>query len=247
MERFAKLWGETIAPQWQRPPAGQESEGAGILHFTVDGVHVLLTAVGQALIPEKGQLPQHGCHVMATFFAPEAGEAGAAAAPALADQGDPAGPATRDELMRRHRMVAAHVVYTEVMDSLMREPEAVGVFREELGVVFPPQMFASLAEFLTKGQAPLPLWINVRVSSSGLAEGRTLGLPFFGHLDLQVRESARSTDEVYDLLMNVANYIVTGDAYLLPGQTLGYSADQNLAISQEISPADGAAVIRLDV
>ncbi|MDF2419770.1 DUF4261 domain-containing protein, partial [Trueperella pyogenes] len=61
-----------------------------------------------------------------------------------------------------------------------------------------------------------------------------------------VRESTRSEEEVYNLLMNVANYVVTGETYLLPSQTLGYAEGQEIAISQEVSEADGATVIRLD-
>ncbi|QOQ39744.1 DUF4261 domain-containing protein [Trueperella pecoris] len=256
-DRFASLWGETIVPRWE--VVDEDAGDAGrVLHFEVDGVHVLLTPVNHGLTLEKGQLPLHRFHVAASFFAPETSDAEAnpddepsasASAPSAAScERDPAhGPAEEmEELRRRHRMVSAHVVFTEVMDALMREPAAIGVYRDELGVLMPPSMVTKLAELLTTGQAPLPLWVNVRVHKHDLTFGRTLGLTNFGHLDLQVRDSTRSEEEVYNLLMNVANYIVTGETYLLPSQTLGYTDGGQIVISQEVSQADGATVIRLD-
>lgn len=68
----------------------------------------------------------------------------------------------------------------------------------------------------------------------------------FGHLDVQVRESTRSEEEVYNLLMNVANYVVTGETYLLPSQTLGYAEGQEDRYFAGSLESDGATVIRLD-
>lgn len=235
--RLGDLWGEQVTSTWEQ--ADEADPNTRILHFEIDGVHVLLTPVNHGLTLEKGQLPLHRFHVAASFYAPEdqAGEG------ELAGE-DPANPVR--ELRRRHRMVSAHIVYTEVMDALMREPAAIGVYRDELGVLMPPAMVTQLSDMLRHGQAPLPLWVNVRVHKHDLTNGRTLGLPAFGHLDLQIRESTRSDDDVYNMLMNAANYIVSGDTYLLPGQSLGYADGEALAISQEVSQADGATVIRLD-
>ncbi|MDP9831332.1 DUF4261 domain-containing protein [Trueperella abortisuis] len=241
-ERFAALWGETITPAWEVVDE-QAGDAGRVLHFELDGVHVLLTPVPHGLVLERGQLPLHRFHVAASFFVPDDAPGEPGGAPVA--EPDPEAALER-ELRRRHKMVKAHVVFTEVMDGLMREPAAIGVYRDELGVLMPPSMVTSLAEMLTKGQAPLPLWINTRVHSHDLTFGRTLGLTDFGHLDVQVRESTRSEEDVYNLLMNVANYVVTGDTFLLPSQTLGYSDGEQIAISQEVSQADGATVIRLD-
>lgn len=89
------------------------------------------------------------------------------------------------EIGLRRRALTAHVVLTEVADALMREKSAVGLFRPELGVVQPPRMTVELADLLSKGQAPIPLWVGIRVSKPDLVYGRTLGLPLFGHLDLE--------------------------------------------------------------
>ena len=155
------------------------------------------------------------------------------------------GPVQDLELKLRRRMVKAHTVMTQLMDALMREEAAVGVYRGELGVVQPPQMVIELADLLSKGQVPLPLWIAIRVYNPDLSHGRTLGLPLFGHLDLDVMDSAHSGQDVFDMLANIADYIISSDSFLLPGQTIGYRDGEELAIMQEVSPADGQPVLRI--
>ena len=145
----------------------------------------------------------------------------------------------------RRRALTAHVVLAEVADALMREESAVGLFRPELGVVQPPRMVVELADLLSKGQAPIPLWVGIRVSKPDLVYGRTLGLPLFGHLDLEVVGSLHSEEEVYAMLSNVVDYLLSAEAFLLPGQSVGYRDGKDLAISQAVSPADRAAVLHI--
>ena len=149
------------------------------------------------------------------------------------------------EVGLRRRALTAHVVLAEVADALMREESAVGLFRPELGVVQPPRMVVELADLLSKGQAPIPLWVGIRVSKPDLVYGRTLGLPLFGHLDLEVVGSLHSEEEVYAMLSNVVDYLLSADAFLLPGQSVGYRDGKDLAVSQAVSPADRAAVLHI--
>lgn len=149
------------------------------------------------------------------------------------------------EVGLRRRALTAHVVLAEVADALMREESAVGLFRPELGVVQPPRMVVELADLLSKGQAPIPLWVGIRVSKPDLVYGRTLGLPLFGHLDLEVVGSLHSEEEVYAMLSNVVDYLLSADAFLLPGQSVGYRDGKDLVISQAVSPADRAAVLHI--
>lgn len=241
--RLGDLWNEKIEPTWstvEPDPNNPAAPSGDILHFAIEGIQVMLSPINHGLVIEEGQLPLHRFHVAATFYAPEAGAMEGKIAGEGAGVGD-----NLKEVKKRHRMLSAHVVYTEVMDALMREPAALGVYRYEMGVMQPPAMITELSEMLTKGQAPMPLWINIRLHQPALTRARTLGLGNFGHLDLEVIDSKRSGEDVYNFLANVANYIVTSDTYLLPGQTLGYTKDESLDITQEVSDSDGATVIRI--
>lgn len=262
--RVGTLWNESMAFAWER--------GGSILRFALRDVVVLLSPVSGEALPERGRLPAHGFHVALTCFAPmeDVGGFGAEAngferegGDSEGDVGDRAAEAGSSrmpgftgeeiseleglprEIALRRRAVTAHVVLAEVADALMREKSAVGLFRPELGVVQPPQMVVELADLLSKGQAPIPLWVGIRVSKPDLVYGRTLGLPLFGHLDLEVVGSLHSEEEVYAMLSNVVDYLLSADAFLLPGQSVGYRDGKDLAVSQAVSPADRAAVLHI--
>ncbi|MBM7824486.1 hypothetical protein JOD55_000313 [Arcanobacterium pluranimalium] len=242
LARLKELWSMEIEPQWQHvdaDPSNPKLVPGDLVHFTDQGVQVMLSPLNYPLDFDGGALPQHVFHVPVTLYAP----AEDAAHGVLA--GERTNSLEAPELKRRKRMVSAHILLTQVMDALMREDAAVGVFRAELGIVQPPQMVVTMAEQLTRGEAPLPLWVNIRTVKPDLTVGRTLGLPLFGHLDLEIRESVKAEDDVYSMLASIANYIITGDTYLLPGQTLGSSDGEKLAITQDLSPFDKSPVIRV--
>ena len=211
------------------------------MRFFVDDVLVMMTPVMEELAVERGQLPEHLFYVAITCYAPLGAEAFAEVA-----GGDGVPDMNKVAVMKRKRMVSAHIVMTQVLDAILRESAAVGVFRSELGVVQPPQMITELADSLAHGQAPLPLWVGVRIFRPDLAHGRTLGLPLFGHLDLEVTDSTRTEEDLYAMLANISDYIIASDAYLLPGQTVGYRDGVELAITQAVSEADGTPVLRID-
>lgn len=267
--RLDMLWQLPVEGSWAEVTAEQTGGSSGSLyHFeTPNGLTVMLTPISGAAEIDKGELPEHSFHVMATCFAPivdpRTGERLTMQEPDStfidpitgmdfdAEDLDPeAGPTyvvdpnLTEEIQRRRRSIDAHTVMTQMMDSLMREDAAVGVLRLELGVVHPPKMVVELADMLGRGQAPLPLWVGVRTFHPELTNARTLGLGLFGHLDLEVMDSLHSEEDVYSMLTNLCDYLITSDQFLMPGSTVGYQGDE-LTVSQATSPADDAQVLRI--
>lgn len=269
--RVGTLWNESIAFAWERggsilrfalrdvvvllsPVSGEAVPERGRL--PAHGFHVALTCF--APMEDVG-----GFGAEANGFGREGGGSEGDVGDSEGDVGDRAAEAGSSrmpgftgeeiseleglprEIALRRRAVTAHVVLAEVADALMREKSAVGLLRPELGVVQPPQMVVEFADLLSKGQAPIPLWVGIRVSKPDLVHGRTLGLPLFGHLDLEVVGSLHSEEEVYAMLSNVVDYLLSADAFLLPGQSVGYRDGKDLAVSQAVSPADRAAVLHI--
>lgn len=263
--RLELIWDMPVQAQWAEVEAEASGGASGSLyHFeTDDRVTVMLTPVSGELKPAKGALPEHFFHVMLTCFAPisdpHTGEILTRKQRGFIDpitglcidsededgEDIPVVDAKlAPEVQRRRRSIDAHTVMTQVMDTLMREEAAIGIYRAELGVVQPSVMVIELADMLARGQAPVPLWVGVRTFTVDLVNARTLGLPLFGHLDLDVMGSARSEDDVYAMLTNLVNYIVTSDQFLMPGQTIGYQ-DEDLTLIQTTSPADDAPILRI--
>lgn len=269
--RVGTLWNESVAFEWEEggsilrfalrdvvvllsPVPGESVPERGQL--PAHGFHVALTCFAPMEDIGGFVAGSGGSGAGAGGFGREAGGSGGEVGDRAADAGGSGIPGfTGEEIAElkglprevglRRRALTAHVVLAEVADALMREESAVGLFRPELGVVQPPRMVVELADLLSKGQAPIPLWVGIRVSKPDLVYGRTLGLPLFGHLDLEVVGSLHSEEEVYAMLSNVVDYLLSADAFLLPGQSVGYRDGKDLAISQAVSPADRAAVLHI--
>ncbi|MBP3223136.1 MAG: DUF4261 domain-containing protein [Actinomycetaceae bacterium] len=231
------------------PSMGRGNSG-NIYHFSYQGMTMMLTPVSSPLeVENDGTLPPHEFHVMITCFAPVRDASTGHINTYTNSQGEtvPVVPqGIIEESARRRMAVQAHTLMVQMLDSLMREESAVGVFRRELGVVHSAQMIVELADSLSKGEAPLLLWVRVVTARPDLVSGRTFGLPLFGHLDVEITESTRTEDDVYALLSNIANYVISSDFFLLPGQTIGYRDGEKLALTQNTSPVDGNNVIRID-
>lgn len=269
--RVGTLWNESVAFEWEEggsilrfalrdvvvllsPVPGEAVPERGRL--PAHSFHVALTCFAPMEDIGGFGAGAGGSGAGAGGFGREAGGSGGEVGDRAADAGGSGIPGfTGEEIAElkglprevglRRRALTAHVVLAEVADALMREESAVGLFRPELGVVQPPRMVVELADLLSKGQAPIPLWVGIRVSKPDLVYGRTLGLPLFGHLDLEVVGSLHSEEEVYAMLSNVVDYLLSADAFLLPGQSVGYRDGKDLAISQAVSPADRAAVLHI--
>lgn len=269
--RVGTLWNESVAFEWEEggsilrfalrdvvvllsPVPGEAVPERGRL--PAHGFHVALTCFAPMEDIGGFRAGAGGFEAGAGGFGREPGGSGDEVGDRAADAGGSGIPGfTGEEIAElkglprevglRRRALTAHVVLAEVADALMREESAVGLFRPELGVVQPPRMVVELADLLSKGQAPIPLWVGIRVSKLDLVYGRTLGLPLFGHLDLEVVGSLHSEEEVYAMLSNVVDYLLSADAFLLPGQSVGYRDGKDLAISQAVSPADRAAVLHI--
>lgn len=269
--RVGTLWNESVAFEWEEggsilrfalrdvvvllsPVPGEAVPERGRL--PAHSFHVALTCFAPMEDIGGFGAGARGFEAGAGGFGRKAGGSGGEVGDRAADAGGSGIPGfTGEEIAElkglprevglRRRALTAHVVLAEVADALMREESAVGLFRPELGVVQPPRMVVELADLLSKGQAPIPLWVGIRVSKPDLVYGRTLGLPLFGHLDLEVVGSLHSEEEVYAMLSNVVDYLLSADAFLLPGQSVGYRDGKDLAISQAVSPADRAAVLHI--
>lgn len=149
------------------------------------------------------------------------------------------------EIALRRRALAAHVVLAKVADAIMREEAAVGLYRSELGIVQPPDMISQLASLLSRGEAPVPLWVGIHVVKPDLVCGRTLGLPLFGHLDLEVVDSMHSEEEVFSMFASLVYYVLFSDGHFLPGQSIEYEDGAALTIAQGVSPTDGGTILRI--
>jgi len=58
-----------------------------------------------------------------------------------------------------------------------------------------------------------------------------MGVLSFGKQEIEVVDSPLALDELYGFLVNICSYVIGSDVVFQHGETLGYTAEQKIAIT----------------
>ncbi|WP_040161433.1 DUF4261 domain-containing protein [Nigerium massiliense] len=139
-------------------------------------------------------------------------------------------------------------LFSVVASIVMEQPGATALHYGNAGITFPAERYSGLVvDALEGGEAPVDVWTSVWMgrNDDGTVTAWTLGLDTFGHADLTVQGSPLEPEEVFERLVSLAAYIVTTGAVLLPGQSVGYSADQQLPVEASGSQMHPNGALRI--
>lgn len=109
-------------------------------------------------------------------------------------------------------------------------PEALGFYTS--GTVFEPRAYRDFAEVMRDGQLPILnlVWFGLYVGEAGGVGGCTNGLAAFGKDEIEVLPTETEPAELRNFLMDVAYYVLSQDADLQDGDTIGFSEEQKLPV-----------------
>lgn len=134
----------------------------------------------------------------------------------------------------RAAILARANLFINLLAALCGMDTAIGVYIGAHSIVHEAEPFRELALAARADDclaAPLLVHVMAAPQQDGRGAGYTQGLPVFGHDDIEIVDSAQSPEDIYNLLTNIVLYIVTGNSYLVPGETLGYNDEMRLPIT----------------
>ena len=137
------------------------------------------------------------------------------------------------------------VLHAKLCASVLKQPHATAI--NTAGTVFDPAFYIDSAEqYVKEGKFPILNHIFFGLYSNdggGMVSGYTYGLGNLGKKDIEILDSNHSPDEVLDFMTDIALYILEYDAILKHGETIGFSAEQKLAITESAGIAvDGRSL-----
>ena len=93
----------------------------------------------------------------------------------------------------------------------------------------PPENFKAEFQGAMKGQLPILVWVLVQYSKqpNGNCLVSTLGMRDFGHMEIET-ESSLPMQETYDLVRNLAAYVIGKDVRFPDGDTIGLTEQQRI-------------------
>ncbi len=136
--------------------------------------------------------------------------------------------------------------FTKLCAACSKQPQALGIYTA--GTVFEPQFYQEVADVMKKGDENLPLldWIYIGLYQADKGYGAyTYGLDVFGKDEIEVLDAAVALEDLQVFVLNLVDYVLSGDVTLRDGDTIGYSAEQKLAITR--SPGEALEGMTLKI
>ena len=122
-------------------------------------------------------------------------------------------------------------LFVKVAASCLKASNALGIY--DCGTVWLAEDYVQMAMAMKEGQFPLLnlVFVGLYQDKKGVSSW-TNGLRSFGRDELEVIGSSRQPSEVYDLMMNIASYVIEEGAVLHDGETCGFTEDQKLTLTR---------------
>lgn len=122
-------------------------------------------------------------------------------------------------------------LFVKAVAALCKQPNAIGVYAN--GVVYQPEFYFAMKEFIEKGMYPLLglVWFGVLRAEYGY-HIYTIGMNSFGMDDMEILGTAEDPRTAKDFLVNIAGYCIDGDVILHSGETIGLSETQRCRITR---------------
>ena len=127
--------------------------------------------------------------------------------------------------------IESGLMLVKAVVSACKQKGVLGIYTGD--VVLEPTYYLKFAEKINEDEFPITnlVWIGLHSNEKGLC-GYTAGMRNFGYDEMEVLNSSAEPIELIDLLTSIANYVILEDEILQDGETIGFTADQEFAITK---------------
>jgi len=143
-------------------------------------------------------------------------------------------------------LVEGAKLYTKIISALIKQENCTGI--NVLGTVLNPDMYRDFTRYYEENDMfPVEnmIFIGLYGSEEEKINAYTYGMEGFGKKEMEILFSSQSPEDVYYFLQGVADYVITSDVILQDGETIGFSAEQKIPISQSKGIAVNGITLKL--
>ena len=149
-------------------------------------------------------------------------------------------------LLGEPNLVEGAKLYTKIISALTKQDNCTGI--NVLGTVLNPDMYRDFTKYYEENDMfPVEnmIFIGLYASKDEKINAYTYGMEGFGKKEMEILSSSQSPEDVYYFLQSVADYVITSDVILQDGETIGFSAEQKIPISQSKGIAVNGITLKL--
>ena len=149
-------------------------------------------------------------------------------------------------LLGEPNLVDGAKLYTKIISALTKQENCTGI--NVLGTVLNPDMYRDFTEYYTENDMfPVEnmIFIGLYGAEDNKVSAYTYGMEGFGKKEMEILASFESPEDVYYFLQAIADYVITSDVILQDGETIGFTAEQKIPISQSKGVAVNGTTLKL--
>ena len=139
--------------------------------------------------------------------------------------------------------VETYSLLTKVNASILKTSQSsIGIYQGSTTLLLPKDLYLDLADLLKEEMLPLQLFNQGDKTSI-----YTYGLKEFGKTEIEIIESPMNSDDLYYFLLSILQYVLGSDVTLKDGETIGFSEDQKIKITESKAVFLEGNSLKLDV
>lgn len=127
-------------------------------------------------------------------------------------------------------------LYSKLASVALADENSIGIYLYLRHRRLRPDFYRDVCSILHEGGLPILAWIFIGLSGS--EEGSNayiIGLEQFNKMELEILNGTHEPADLHTFLCNISDYLISQNITLQDGETIGFSAEEKLAITR--SPA----------
>lgn len=115
-----------------------------------------------------------------------------------------------------------------------KQEGVLGIYNGDGNVVYEPDYYLRCSQMMEEDLVPICnlIWFGLYRGRQGGLCGYTEGMSAFGYDEIEVLDSQADAESIHEFLMDIASYVITEEAVLRDGETIGFSETQRLPITK---------------
>jgi len=137
-------------------------------------------------------------------------------------------------------------LFVKICASCLKQPTALAI--NALGSVLEPTFYIDSAKMaVEKGIFPVLnlVFFGFYTSDQKTWSGYTYGLEDLGKQEIEIINSTQPVDEIMNFMTDIASYLMDADVTLKSGETIGFTAEQKLSITESKGVAIAGKTLKI--
>ena len=126
-----------------------------------------------------------------------------------------------------------NMLFSMVASTILSNSKSIGIYIGGRSLAIEKDFYIASVKNMSLEDLPLYIWLYFGLRGDKEKQSvYTYGLKDFGKKEMEILNSSNGYGEVRDLMYNLAHYVIAQNVDLKDGETIGFSADQKLQISE---------------